>query len=880
MVKTRVQRLRVRSVVVGGVVGLLAAVVVPVAVSVAPVAADPAQVTERVSVNSAGVQGYLGSGPSVSSDGRFVAFGAVLPGFSMVAQYVRDRDTGVTEMVSVDGATQYSSGSHAMTRDGRYVAFTALGVVGLRDRVASATEVVSYSSGGVPTTGGGPAISDDARYIVFSSSASNVVASDTNAADDVFVRDRVTATNERVSVSSGGVEGDGASSGVAISGDGRYVAFASNADNLVAGDTNGVEDLFVRDRQNATTERVGLGCGSPECVWPCFACNGISDHFAISGDGRFVAFGTGASLVPEDTDSYPDVYVYDRTLHVTKLASVTTSGSAAGLTDGYAAISDDGRKVVFRSYSPDVVAGDTNGAEDVFVRDLVSQSTERVSVSSTGAESHPLYSGASGGDNTIAITGDGSVVAFASSAPDLVAGDTNGDDDAFVRGLPNAPLASIATPKHLGFYAVGQTVPASFSCSPGAAAVVSCAGSTANGALVDTSTPGVFTYDLTATDAAGKVNHVSAQYTVLAPTSASASVGVGGSVSTDPGGVGATALAPLTATVTTPNAGTVSLATGVVSTPTPSGYTLLGLQFQITAPPASAAAPLVLVFDVDSTFVENESWSDVTFLKDGAQVPDCLGETEVPVGLTACVTDRVASPLDDQDLRLTIISTSASTWNLVAGSPVPPVITAGATAGAEGNSGTHTVMVPVTLSAPSAVSVSAAWSTQNQSATAGSDYAAASGTVSFAPGQTTTTIAVTVNGDTTVEADETFRIALANPSNGTIGGSGFGVVTIINDDQTAIGFRITTTSLPNGHLGAAYAKTLTAAGGVAPYKWKKLTKLPKGLKLNTKTGLISGTPKKQKGTFTVTVQAGYKTKVKHQRAVKHNAFKTFTIVVT
>jgi len=146
----------------------------------------------------------------------------------------------------------------------------------------------------------GAALSADGRFVAFSA-ASNLVPG-----DDVFVRDRRTGTIERVSVSTGGGQSNGNSYFPALSADGRFVAFDSEASNLVPGDTNGISDVFLRDRLMGTTERVSVG---PNGVQG----NEESDEPALSADGRFVAFGSWASnLVPGDTKDWHDVFVHDR----------------------------------------------------------------------------------------------------------------------------------------------------------------------------------------------------------------------------------------------------------------------------------------------------------------------------------------------------------------------------------------------------------------------------------------------------------------------------------------------------------------------------------------------------------------------------------------
>jgi Tol biopolymer transport system component len=223
-----------------------------------------------------------------------------------------------------------------------------------------------------------PAISAAGRFVAFASYASNLVPGDTNNDFDVFVRDRKAQVTQRVSVGPGGQQANGNSFEPAISADGRLVAFSSGASNLVPGDTNGTSDVFVRDRKAQVTRRVSVGPGGQQA-------NGESLKPAISAHGRLVAFSSGASnLVPGDTNGTSDVFVRDRVAQVTRRISVGPGGQQANGGSHSPAISADGRFVAFVSRASNLVAGDTNGASDVFVRDRVAQVTRRVSVGSGG----------------------------------------------------------------------------------------------------------------------------------------------------------------------------------------------------------------------------------------------------------------------------------------------------------------------------------------------------------------------------------------------------------------------------------------------------------------------------------------------------------------
>jgi Tol biopolymer transport system component len=210
---------------------------------------------------------------------------------------------------------------------------------------------------------------------------------------------------------------------LAISADGRHVAFTSDASNLVPGDTNDVGDVFVRDRRSATTARVSVSTGQTQA-------NNTSIGSTISADGRHVAFTSEASnLVPGDTNDVGDVFIRDRQLGTTARVSVSSTRSQGNNASYDPRVSADGRYVAFTSDASNLVHRDTNDIGDVFIRDRGASKTARVSVSSTRTQSNDYSYGP-------AINIDGKFVAFSSNASNLVSGDTNGVGDAFLRHLP------------------------------------------------------------------------------------------------------------------------------------------------------------------------------------------------------------------------------------------------------------------------------------------------------------------------------------------------------------------------------------------------------------------------------------------------------------
>ena len=350
--------------------------------------------TTRVSVAGPGAEAtYGGTSASISADGRYVAFESASPNLvprdtnNALDVFVHDRKTGVTSRVSVDSK----------------------GVQG---------DSNSFS----------PSLSGDGRYVAFVSSASNLVPGDRNDRDDVFVHDRHAGITSRVSVRSGGTETSGAASEPSISGSGHFIAFVSDADDLVPGDTNGASDVFVRDQQTGTTSRVSVANTGAESAY------GASSP-SISRDGRHVAFVADASdLLPAGTGRseasdahHSDVFVRDRQAGTTTRVSVSSSGRGANDYSFSPAISADGRHVAFVSFASNLATTDTNGTTDVFAHDRETGTTSRVSVGSAGT-------GGNGPSPIVApsISADGRYVAFVSFASNLVAGDTNGVADVFV----------------------------------------------------------------------------------------------------------------------------------------------------------------------------------------------------------------------------------------------------------------------------------------------------------------------------------------------------------------------------------------------------------------------------------------------------------------
>lgn len=393
--------------------------------------------------------------PAISADGRYVSFasaGTNLVDHDANARYdvfLFDNDAFRRERASVrsDGSdpdVPDDSYLSALSRDGRYVVFTSLASltpddtgrsdVYVRDRVLGTTTRVSVASGGVEANGWSwyGVISDDGRYVAFASDATNLVPADTNGAQDIFVHDAVTGTTTRVNVASDGTQGSGFGGAYlpAITGDGRYVTFTSWSPNLVPGDTNGQPDVFVHDMVLGTTTRVSIA--SDGAQGDDASGNVGQTGAAISADGRFVAFDSSATnLVPDDTNGGADVFVRDTVAGTTTRVSVNTAGTQGDLGSRDARMTRDGRYVLFISFATNLVPGDANGLADAFVHDRETGSTVRVTVSSEREEADQAYPGLGG------ISDDGRYVVFSSPASTLLlaGSDTNGRADTFVRDL-------------------------------------------------------------------------------------------------------------------------------------------------------------------------------------------------------------------------------------------------------------------------------------------------------------------------------------------------------------------------------------------------------------------------------------------------------------
>jgi PKD repeat protein len=389
--------------------------------------------------------------PSISSDGRFVAFES--DATNLVADdtnnatdvFVADVQNGSIERISLGLSGVEANGASTnpvISGNGRYVAFESFASnlvsgdtnrvidIFVYDRQTGSTSLVSVNSNGSLTTSHSfsPSISGNGQVIAFYSLATNLVDNDTNRAIDVFIHDTLSGSTERISVDSSGNQANMASWQPRISTNGQFVVFSSTASNLVVGDTNSAQDIFLYNRQDSSVMLISnADDGQPS--------NGISAYAAVSGDGNVVVFESDATnLVANDNNAATDIFVFDKRQGSLSRVSRSVSDSDTDGPSYQPTISHDGRFVSFYTYASNLVAGDSNQFEDVFVYDrqtgymeLLTNTMERQEANSSSF--NPT------------LNADGRYVALFSFASNLSTPDTNNVDDVFLfdRGVINTP---------------------------------------------------------------------------------------------------------------------------------------------------------------------------------------------------------------------------------------------------------------------------------------------------------------------------------------------------------------------------------------------------------------------------------------------------------
>ncbi len=410
--------------------------------------------------------GEPGSGPSdspaISGDGRWIAFVSKandllggdpsLDTNGMADVFLLDTQTGTIELVSRDPLTGAQadgpSDEVALSNDGRFVAFVteATNLLGddmngsasdvlLLDREGGTLSLVSRR--GTSGARGNAAsydvsITRDGSKVAFTSAATNLVGNDSNGAADSFVRDLVEQTTTRVSTNSNGRQGNGSTFSTGISGNGAFVGFDSSAGNLVPGDRNGSRDVFLKNLSNGKTIRVSVSNKEAEA-------NAGSYFSGLSTNGRSTAFISDATnLNGKDGNRASDVFVRDKADKTTK--RVSRDGSTEpNASSGGAAISGDGAFVTFTTGATNLGAmTDGNGPQpDLFEYEMATGTLRLVAVDTDG--------GWANGPSFTPAYGPSNVLAFASSASDLVDGDANGTTDVFTRTWTSGRDESVTT---------------------------------------------------------------------------------------------------------------------------------------------------------------------------------------------------------------------------------------------------------------------------------------------------------------------------------------------------------------------------------------------------------------------------------------------------
>lgn len=614
-----------------------------------------------------------------SSDGKKIVFASAATNLvpndtnGKTDVFVRDLTTGVTSLVSVatDGSSvgnNYSE-SPCISGDGNVVAFvsaasnlvagdTSSSDVFVRDLTTGVTIIGNLATDGTKANSisNHPALNYDGKVLAFQSLATNFAANDTNRDYDIFVRDLTAGVTTLVSVTLDGGVSSSYSYAPSLSGDGKKVTFFSGASNLVTGDTNGA-DIFLRDLTTNTTTRVSVSSsgaqGNQSLTYPA----------PISRDGSKVLFSSQASnMVPNDTNNEYDVFLRDLSTNTTTRVSVASDGTQGDDQSNSGSLSDDGTIVTFSSYATTIVPNDTNGKSDVFVRDLTTNTTKAISVDSS---SPPTGALGNGGSFAAGLSADGTKVLFRSTATNLVANDSNGFADLFVRDItpPSVPTLSVQTgaPQREGTIGNGGTLSFTVSLFP----------LSGQGVTVNYSTE-------------NNTAHAGSDYTAKS-----------GTLTFVPG---------------------ESTKTVIVN--------LLGDSLN----------------EADETFyLDLSAPSGAVIAAGGARATGTIRDNQAP---TLAVSNVAQNEGD----------TSGSLFNFT-----------------------------VTLSAASLYDVTVTYYTTNGSAVRLSDFSSANGTLTIPAGQTNATIAVTVWGDKHLEADETFFMNLINPTNATIADAQ-GVGTILNDD--------------------------------------------------------------------------------------------------
>ncbi|MFO1159714.1 MAG: Calx-beta domain-containing protein [Reyranellaceae bacterium] len=679
--------------------------------------------------------------------------------------------------------------------------------------------------------------SPDSTKVVFGSSATNLVSNDTNGKQDIFVKDLVTGLITRVSTDAAGVQADNQSHQPTFSPDGTQIVFWSSATNLVSGDTNGKQDIFIKNLVTGVVTRVSTDAVGAQS-------NGDSDQPVFSPDGTKVAFISKATnLAPFDTNGITaDLLVKDLATGAVTIVSTSSAGTQPSSAVGEPVWSPDGTKIAFSSAANSLVPNDTNLASDIFVKDLTTGTLTRVSTDAAGGQ-------ANGTSSAPVFSPDGSRVSFASGANNLVAGDTNGKFDIFVKDLTTGAIQRVTTDAS-GVQGDNFSFESNFSPDGRRLIVSSDAGNLVTGdtnGFADAIIADLNLVSVLATDAArpeGLSGTTFFSFTVSRAGVVTQALSVDWAVTGTgahpadaadfvgglPSGTVTFAAGESSKVVTLPIAGDATIEFDETFNVTLSNLSAIDFMFgtktatgaiqnddKLAAAIAADVASLAegnagtktftftVTLDRAGPFTQTVDWAVTGSGANPADAADfggvlpsgtltlSVGETSktISVGVSG---DAVLEP--DEGFKVTLanpssgllIGTAAASATIVNDDGASVSIAATDATKAEGDSGGTPFTFTVTLAGGSAAPLTVDWTVSSPGGRGAADAADfvggtfPAGTLTFQPGDTGKAIVVMVAGDGDVEGADAFTVTLSNPSPGLAIGTASAAGSIENDD--------------------------------------------------------------------------------------------------
>ncbi len=635
-------------------------------------------------------------------------------------------------------------------------------------------------------------LSADGRYIAFSSNASNLVSGDTNSQIDIFLRDTQTSTTQRLSTASDGSQAVAASSNAAISSDGQFVVFQSAAGNLVSNDTNNLSDIFLKSINSGTTQRISTSTTLVQS-------NGDSTNPAISSDGHYVAFASNATnLVSGDTNNQIDIFLKNTQTGAIQRVSTDNNGVESNNISSSPSVSADGRYVAFLSAASNLVANDTNGMVDLFIKDTQTGAIQRVSTDSSGNQSNNHTTSGM-------ISADGQHIVFSSTASNLVANDTNNQSDIFLKNTQTGAIQRVSTDSANAQGNGSSDYPAAVSSdghyvtfsSTSSNLVANDNNNQADIFVKDTWTHAIQRVSVSSTGTesnnASLISAISGTGEYIAFSSAATNL-----VSNDTNSKVDVFRAQNLLFNSTP----VITINNAQITEGDSGTKNLDFTINLTSPALSTIT-------LDYATGSGNATAGVDYTATHGTVTFNTNDTSKTISVPIIGDTNIES---DETFSFTL-SNLSGTATFSGGNPTLaatgtilnddgvvtlPTISITSPSITEGNSSTKNLDFTVTLSSAATTPVTLNYATQDGTATlANNDYTSTTGSLSFAVGDLSKTISVPIVGDTTVESNETFNMVLSSlTGSAAFSGGGntlAGTGTITNDDVAST----TTVSIAN-----------------------------------------------------------------------------------